>query len=216
VSFTVHKNKNRLEARAIRPEELNISPRQFLLRWPSWQDCSLEEVKSSISNADSGNLDTSDGQIPVFSFDGTDSSEATVEVDIDRVALWSVQASDESVGEVLDQIVRAVLKRAVDGETPTPHPPVSQQRIQIRMPENILSIMDSVVSTTPVYDDRSELLTAALQSHVDADDEVECLVAIPRGYRDAIEYVAGEREQSTNEFMREVLEESLREVPELS
>ncbi len=216
VSFSVHKTNNRLEAHSIRPEELNISPRQFLLRWPSWQDCSLKEVKSSISKTDTETVDTPDGQIPQFSFDGNDSPEATIEVDIDRVALWSVQASDESVEEVLTHIVRDVLKGAVDGKTPTHHPPVSQQRIQIEMPENIRSIMDSVVSTSPLYNDRSELLTAALQSHVDADDEVECLVSIPRGYRDAIEYVAGQREQSTNELMREVLEESLRDAPELS
>jgi len=216
VSFSVHKNNNRLEAHSIRPEELNISPRKFLIRWPSWQDYSLKEVKSSINNTDSEMVDTFDGQMPQFSFDGNDSPETTIEVDIDRVALWAVQASDESVEEVFTNIVRDVLKGAVDGETPTHHPPVSQQRIQIELPENIRSIMDSVVSTSSLYSDRSELLTAALQSHVDADDEIEYLVSIPRGYRDAIEYVAEQREQSTSELMREVLEESLRDAPELN
>lgn len=208
VSFSVCKTDNGIEACSIRPIYLDISPREFLVRWPSWQDCSIEEVQSLINGENNKDSDLSEESLPLFQFTEIKGSGTVVEADIDRAALWLLEVGDGSVDELLDEAVRDVLKDSVDGETSRYQTPISRQRVQIEMPDNIISMIDFVVETTVMYENRSELITAALQSYVDANKEVELTISIPKGYYNVIEYMANDQNTTTDELIISVLEES--------
>lgn len=206
VTFEVKPHRGSIYAKNIRKEEIGIPSSEIVRNWPEWRDRSLSWLRNNWTKG-RAKRDTNERSISLGSSD-EEADYQCIGVQIDSLTFYLASSVNET-GDLLGEAVRTLLKQTIDGERTIPRAPVATQEVEISLPTNLLSMIDSVVGTSSVYETRDQFFSAALQHHLDKGNQVELTVRVPRSYHDAAKQLAEEYEMSTPEFMREALEDVL-------
>lgn len=206
ITFEVKPHRDSIYAKNIRKEELGIPSLEIVRNWPEWRDRSLSWLRDNWTKG-RAERDTNKKSISISSSD-EEADLQCIEVQVDSLTFY-LASSDNETSDVLDEAVRTLLKQTIDGERTIPRAPVAAHEVEISLPANLLSMIDSVVGTSSAYKTRDQFFSAALQNCLDEGDLVELTVRVPRSYHDATQQLAEEHEMSTPEFMREALEDAL-------
>lgn len=206
VTLEVKSHRGSIYAKSIRREETGIPSSEIVRNWPEWRDRSLSWLRDNWTTGQK-KRDTNKRSISISSSD-EEADYQCIETQIDSLTFYLASSVNET-SDVLDEAVRTLLKQTVDGEKTIPRAPVATSKVEISLPANLLSMIDSVVGSSSVYETRDQFFSAALQNHLNEGDQVELTVHVPRSYRDATQKLAEEHHMSTPEFMREALDDAL-------
>lgn len=206
VTFEVKPHRGSVYAHSIHREEIGIPSSEIVRNWPEWQDRSLSWIQNNWTT-DQEKRTTNTRAISISS-SNEEADYQCVDVQIDSLTFYLVSTENET-SEVLDEAVRTLLKQTIDGEQNSPRTPIATIEVEISLPSELLSMIDSVVGGSSFYENRGQFFTAALQHHLGGGKQVELTLRVPRSYRAAAQQLAEEHEMSTPEFMREALEDAL-------
>lgn len=203
VSFAVKPHRGTVYADEILREDFGLPSSTVVDRWPEWNDKSLAWIRENWSDNDD-QAETRTDTIVLTREEDTKELECLT-VTVDLLSHHLVVNADETA-EIIDDAVRSLLKDSIDGALPVPHSPAATTEIEISLPKNLISMIDSVIDTSPDYESRGQFFNAALEQHLEQDETVELTVRVPRGHREVAEQLAEDRDMSTSEFMRAALE----------
>lgn len=203
VTFDVKNDKGKVYAEKIRREDIGLSSSEIIVRWPDWNDRSLAWIREHWAE-DDGQSRTR-GDTIVLPHGENNHDHECLSVTVDLLSFY-LATNKEETAKIVDEAVRTLLKGSIDGYIPAPESPVATKDIEISLPKNIVSMIDSVINTSPEYESRGQFFNTALQQHFEQDDEVDMTVRVPRGYHDVVEQLADDRSMSTTEFMQTALE----------
>ncbi|MFC7073042.1 hypothetical protein ACFQJ7_12765 [Halovenus rubra] len=206
VTFEVKPHRGSIYAKNIGKEETGIPSSGIVRNWPEWRDRSLSWLRNNWTKR-RAKRDTNEKSISISSSD-EEADYQCIEVQIDSLTFYLASSVNET-SDVLDEAVRTLLKQTIDGGRTPPSAPVATDEVEISLPVNLLSMIDSVVGTSSVYETRDQFFSAAIQNHFNEGDQVELTVRVPRSYHHATQQLAEEYGISTPEFMREALEDAL-------
>lgn len=206
VTFEVKPHRGFVYAKDISKEEIGIPSSEIVRNWPEWRDRSLSWLRNNWTK-DRAKRDTNGKAVSLGSSD-EEADYQCIGVQVDSLTFYLASSANET-DEVVDEAVRTLLKQTIDGEKTIPRAPVATHEVEISLPTNLLSMIDSVVGDSSVYETRDQFFGAALQHHLDKGDQVDLTVRVPRSYHDAAKQLAEEYGMSTPEFMREALEDAL-------
>ncbi|MDS0243548.1 MULTISPECIES: hypothetical protein [unclassified Haloferax] len=206
VTFDVKPHRRSIYAHSITKEETEIPSSEILCNWPEWRERSLSWVLDNWE--DEGRQQAVGTGSVVIGSSGEETDYECVQVRVDSLAFYLAN-TDDGTNDAFGEAVRSLLKRTIDGIQSTPQAPIATTEVEISLPTNLLSMIDSVVESSSAYESRSQFFSGALQRHVDEAKQVELTVRVPQGYHDAVERLSEEHGISTPEFMREALEDAL-------
>lgn len=206
VTFEAKSHKDYIHAKNIHKEETDISGPEIVRNWPEWRAESPSYLRNNWVE-EQVKRDTDKKSISLIG-SNKEVDNRKIEVPIDSLTFYLVNTSSDP-GDALDEAVRSLLKHTIDGEETIPREPVATTDVEISLPANLLSMVESLVGTSLVYETRGQFFNAALQQHLDAEDRVEMAVRVPRSYNEVAKQVAEEHGISTQEFMREAVEDAL-------
>jgi hypothetical protein len=199
VTFDVKHNRRSVWAEQIRDAGVGVSSSAIINRWPDYHDRSLSWILEHWTEYEKGNEGQSD-TIVLPSGDENQQYE-TVTATVDLLPFYIVSNNDETAATV-DEAVRTLLKDSIDGSLPAPRPPEATTEVEFSVPQNLVSMIESVIETVPDYQSRDQFFTAALQQQIADNQETKLTVRIPSGYHNAAEQLAEDRGMSTAEFVR--------------
>lgn len=206
VSLSIKHHRGQLYADEIHLEDGEVSTTAFRNNWPEGQNKTLEWVQENwVTESDFNPR----GKETISLSDPNDTSDFTdVELMVDSLVLELAIDSDDPE-ELVDQSIRGLLKSSVDGVSNSPRDPITTTQITLRITENLLAMIDSVVNINSAYQHRGEFVNAALLDNIDAS-ETSLSVEVPAGYEKAIHRISNEHEMSESEFVRLAIEKAIR------
>lgn len=211
VSFGVESDRDVIWARDIHREVGGIDDHDFLQSWPVWREKSINEVRDSWEKPEG----KSERQGQTSNSPNGKAKNEEIEVEIDPLGLVCLQSSGSdgvnSVEEGLEQAVRLLLKQVIDGEQPKPLAPADSVKTRIRLPGDLLSLVDTVIETSTEFETRSQLINSALQQQYELTDTEtkELTFRLPQGYYTVLKRLTDEQDTETGEFARDALKDAI-------
>jgi hypothetical protein len=199
VTFSVKQHRGGIYAEEIRQEDSDLPSSEIVRNWPKWNDKSHSALRKNW-NKDT-EQDGSQKDTIVIECEDDKLEHEYITVAIDLLSLYSI-AQDDEPKETINTAIRTLLKNNIDGSTPPPRSPVDTREIEISLPINLISMIDSVVNTPSPYDTREQFFSASIQQHIGQGNESEVTTQIPQGYYQAAKKFAAEREISTEDLAR--------------
>lgn len=219
VSLEVKNHRSRVYAFNIHREHEEPSPSRFLRLWPNWRNWSMERVQShweevewdsELKEEEIGN----NSGLSRYDFSKNGQESQTVQVEVDPLQLFLAKEDDPSKQqeEIIDEACRKLLKDVIDEDIPSMDMSSETQSIELIMPTNLLTIIETSVSTTDKIHSLSHFFNTALQRHhgITCNGSTELVFRVPGGYFATLERLANEKDTTTAELGREILAEGVR------
>ncbi|NHN46490.1 hypothetical protein G9464_02590 [Halostella sp. JP-L12] len=220
VSLDVNHHRGRIYAFNIRHEADDLEVQEFLESWPNWRNWSLEQVRShwkddqmrSEPSSDDHQAEKSRNQ---YTLAASDDACERIEVEFDPLLLFLTTETNDTESDtpsVIENAARTLLKDVIDGDIPSDIACSPSQSVELLLPSDLLSLIDTAIESTAAVESRTQFFNAALQRHHDlgADDRVELTFRVPRGQFTVLERLADRRKMSTGDLGREMFEEGIR------
>lgn len=208
VTFEVKPHRKTIYADAIKPAETEIPASEVIRNWPDLHEKSLSELQETWHQEEPE--DKPQSQLESVRLPGSenDSDGRCIQIDVDSLAFYLVASTDETA-TVVDNAVRTLLKNTIDGSNAAPQAPVATTELELWLPNNLRSIIDSVVETSSKYETRDQFINTALQQELDGGEQVELTVSLSSRYHTAVQQITDDSGESTSDFVRAAIENAL-------
>ncbi|WP_161611448.1 BRCT domain-containing protein [Haloferax prahovense] len=143
------------------------------------------------------------------------SDDDTIEITIQPLLIQIVTTDAEQQGKEFNSVVedstRHLLKRVIDGTSPSWNKAESAESVEVTLPDKLLAMVETVVSNEEEVDSVGDFVSAAIRAEYGFDSiaEEELTIELPNGVLTAIELLSENDDDAVDQAAKELIYEGL-------
>lgn len=140
-----------------------------------------------------------------------DSIEITIQSLLNQIVATDAEQQGKEFDSVVEDSTRSLLKRVIDGASPSLNKTESGGSVEVTLPENLLAMVETAVSNEEGVDSVGDFVSAAIRAEYgfDSTAEEELSIELPNGVLTAIELLSENDDSAVDQVAKELIYKGL-------